>query len=303
MHSPSTRKSPYYSLLALVPVAALLSACATRQPDRGKPVPGISDSIVTEGRILEYFEKTATLPPGATMVVKDWQPAPAPGWSTGTLRIESGFRSQEINLVVTNDGRYMVRGDLIDLTVDPLQSVRDKIALDGQPVRGAVEAPVTIVEYSDFQCPYCAKASHTIEQELLAAYPGKVRLVHKNFPLTQIHPWAQDAAVAAECALAQSNDGYWKVYEALFEQQRTITPDNLKEKVLEVGALAKLDPEVLAACYDTKATLPAVQSDIAEGSALGVNSTPTFFVNGRRVAGAMPIDSFRALIDRELAGR
>ncbi|HVN85801.1 MAG TPA: DsbA family protein [Candidatus Binatia bacterium] len=282
---------------------ALLFAGCAAQLHGGSSTPPIASRSATEQRILDYFRKTAVIPPASNLQIVDWKSAGVPGWNQAMLKIDSGFRSQEINFVVSEDGRYLIRGEVVDLTTDPLQSVREKIDLKGQPIRGAADAPVTIVEYSDFQCPFCAKASQTLENDVLPAYLGKVRLVHKNFPLTQIHPWAQNAAVAAECAREQGNDGYWKLYDALFRQQKTITPINLREKVLDVSGAAGLDRQALAKCYDGKATAAQVQADLAEGNALGVNSTPTFFVNGRRLAGAVPADSFRNVIDQELGQR
>ena len=262
---------------------------------------GPADRPATEARITDYLRKTAALPPGTTLQISDWGAADMPGWSKATVQVSSGNRSQQVAVVVSNDGHYMIRGEVVDLTVDPLKAIRDKIDLKGQPVRGAADAPVIIVEYSDSQCPFCARASQTVEHDLLAAYPGKVKLVHKNFPLTQIHPWAQNAALFAECALLQNNDGYWKLYELFFQQQKTLTPANLKEKVLEAAGAAGLDRQKLADCFDSKATAAQVQADVGEGTALGVNSTPMFFVNGHRLSGAQPAEAFRAIIDQELA--
>ena len=288
--------------LRLVGGLALLAIAGCASQMRGNVGGEIisGDRAAFEQRIVSYFRKTAIIPPGSNLQVSNWDSTGVSGWSKATLKIDSGFRSQEINFVVSNDGRYLVRGEMVDLTLDPLRSVREKIDLKDQPFRGPADAPVTIVEYSDFQCPFCAKASQTLEHEVLDAYPGKLKLVHKNFPLTQVHPWAQNAAIAAECGLLQSNDGYWALYDALFHQQKTITPMNLREKVLTAAGSAGLDRQKLERCYDGKTTAPQVQADVAEGNALGVNSTPTFFINGHKLAGAVPADSFRSVIDGEL---
>jgi protein-disulfide isomerase len=226
-----------------------------------------------------------------------------PGWTKGTLKVTAGPRSQQGTILVSNDGRYLLRGEPVDLTVDPLQAIRAKINLSNQPSRGPADAPVTVVEYSDFQCPYCAKASAIVEHDLLTAYPDKVRLVHKSFPLTNIHPWAMSAAIAARCAFEQNNEAYWVLYEAFFSEQKTITPANVKDKALAAARRTTIDLALFETCYDGKATAAAVQADVAEGNAVGVNSTPTFFVNGRRIAGAAPLESFRAAVDAELAAR
>ncbi len=294
-----------FGLIVLLLVAVAMTGCASLRrgvglaPGKAEP----KDRPAAEARMIRYIRTAASLPADAKVEVTGWNAATVPGWNIANVQIDSGGRSQQVKVTVSQDGRYLSRGELVDLTVDPAQAIRNKIDLKGQPVRGAPDASVTVVEYSDFQCPFCARAAHTVEHELLEAYPGKVKLVHKNFPLTQIHPWAESGAIAAECALAQQNDGYWKVYETLFEQQKAITPANLKDKVLEVAGQAGLDTQKLGDCYDTKATAAQVQADMAEASVLGVNSTPTFFVNGQRISGAQPIESFRALVDQALGSR
>jgi protein-disulfide isomerase len=176
----------------------------------------------------------------------------------------------------------------------------NKIALDNQPERGAKDAKVTIVEYSDFQCPFCARVYATLENEVLKDYGDKVRFVFKNFPLTSIHPWAEDGAVAAGCAFQQGNDKFWTMYNGLFSKQSEITRDNLREKASGIAKDGGLDVEKFQDCLDGRKSLDAVKADESEGTALGVNSTPTFFINGRRLSGAQSGQDFKQMIDQEL---
>src|SRR5262249_11427913 len=147
---------------------------------------------------------------------------------------------------------------------------------------------VTLVEYTDFQCPFCSKAHGTL-QDVLKGYEGKVKIMYKGLPLN-IHNWAEDGAVAGACIYQQNNDAFWKAVDYFFTNQKEITKETLKTKVLEFAKTANLDTDKLSKCMDDKASLPQVQADMAEAQALGFNSTPSFLVNGRPVVGALTAD-------------
>ncbi|MFI5394454.1 MAG: thioredoxin domain-containing protein [Candidatus Binatia bacterium] len=254
-----------------------------------------------EQRIEGYIKKTGSLPPEVTLKVIDAAPAEVPSMLNVTLEASNGGNTQKVPLLVSRDGRYFIQGRLVDLTVDPYKAVVEKISLKDQPMRGNPDAKVTIVEYSDFQCPFCSRAYNTIESEVLKAYGDKVRLVYKNFPLSSIHPWAESGALAAACARKQSPAGFWKMYDFLFQNQQEISLDNLKEKAQGVIKEAGLDVTAFDACFDNKAALDAVKSDETEAEALGVNSTPTFFINGQKLEGAVPFENFKAVLDQALS--
>jgi protein-disulfide isomerase len=175
-----------------------------------------------------------------------------------------------------------------------------KISLKNVPSRGPANAKVTIVEYSDFQCPFCSRGYQTLENQVLKDYGDKVRFVYKNFPLP-MHPWAEPAAVATECAREQKPEAFWKLYKFYFENQRDITPQNLKDKSLEVLKDDGVDPAKFSDCFDNKKTLDLVKAEQAEGGSVGVSGTPAFIINGRLISGAQPYENFKAVIDDELA--
>jgi protein-disulfide isomerase len=258
-----------------------------------------SDETIGQ-RVVEYFGKAVTTP-GVTFKVTKIEPAEMPGWRKGHLEAALGEQKQDVLFYVSDDGRYLFRGEAVDLTLDPFMALMQKMKLDGEPSRGPTDAKVTVVEYSDFECPYCASAWETFEKEVYPQYKDKVRFVFKQMPLSQIHPWAEDAALATECALLQGNDQFWKLYDGLFGQQRQITKDNVTAKVEEIATTAGLDVPALKDCLAGKKTLDAVKADQAEAASVGVNSTPTFFVNGRRVQGAQA-DALKQAIDQALAG-
>lgn len=169
-----------------------------------------------------------------------------------------------------------------------------KVPLGMSPVRGPGDAWVTMVEFGDYECPYCG-AEEPIVRELLQAYPTQLRLVFKNFPLTSIHPYAQGAAIAAECAQAQGL--FWPMHDLLMQNQTALQSQNLPTYAAQAG----LDVTTWQACLTTAAPAQAVAADVTLGTSLGVSGTPTFFINGQEVVGAVPLAQLKAVIDAQLA--
>ena len=176
-----------------------------------------------------------------------------------------------------------------------LEAPRVSVAASASnPALGSASAPVTLVEFSDYQCPFCQRVEPTLKR-LRAVYGDKLRIVWKDFPLTQIHPQAVKAGEAAHCAGDQGK--YWELHDVLFTKQQELQPDDLKRHALELG----LDAAKFNQCLDSSKYAERVSEGVAEGGALGVNSTPTIFINGRRLSGAQPYEVFAAVIDEELA--
>jgi len=164
---------------------------------------------------------------------------------------------------------------------------------DKDPLRGNPSAPVTIVEFSDYQCPYCARVTPTLAR-VREAYGDKVRIIYKDYPLPN-HPQAQKAAEAARCAGEQKK--YWEMHDAMFANQQALQVPGLKQTARAIG----LDGTAFDQCLDSGKWAPAVREAADLGEKMGVNSTPTLYVNGRPVVGAMPFENFKAIIDEELA--
>ena len=176
-----------------------------------------------------------------------------------------------------------------------LEAPRVNVAASAaNPSLGGSAAPVTLIEFSDYQCPYCQRVEPTLKR-LRAVYGDKLRIVWKDFPLTQIHPQAAKAGEAAHCAGDQNK--YWELHDVLFNKQQELQLDDLKRHALELG----LDTASFNQCLDSSKYGARVREGMTEGSALGVNSTPTIFINGRRLSGAQPYEVFAAVIDEELA--
>jgi protein-disulfide isomerase len=176
-----------------------------------------------------------------------------------------------------------------------MEAPRFDVALsDTDPSLGSAKAPVTLIEFSDFQCPFCQRVAPTLKK-IRQTYGDKVRIVWKDFPLTQIHPQAFKAGEAGHCAAEQGK--FWEYHDQLFGNQQALMPDDLKKHAASTG----MDVERFTACLDTSKHAERVREGVAQGTRLGVNSTPTIFVNGRRVSGAQPYEVFAAVIDEELS--
>ena len=167
-----------------------------------------------------------------------------------------------------------------------------EVATEGEPSLGPTNAPVTIVEFSDFQCPYCRQAQGALKQ-LMAAYEGKVKLVFRDFPLRNIHPQAQKAAEAAQCAAEQQK--FWPYHDKLFAASN-LQMDELKKFAQELG----LNLEQFTACLDASKYAGGIDADMRAGQNVGVNATPTFFVNGYLLSGAASYERFKELVDAAL---
>ena len=206
-------------------------------------------------------------------------------------RIEAGLRQQR-----TGERRAEFIGGLrakadVRGVVEP---PRMKVTVGDDPARGPADAPVTIVEFSDFQCPYCSRATATLKK-LDASYPGKIRVVYRDFPLVQIHPNAARAAEAAACADEQGK--FWPMHDAMFEHQDKLGEADLKASAAALG----LDATAFNRCLDSGRHTARWKVDAAEAERYGVTSTPAFFINGRLVVGAQPYEAFARVVDEELA--
>jgi protein-disulfide isomerase len=181
--------------------------------------------------------------------------------------------------------------------IDPnvfLEPQRTEIATAGYPSRGPAAAPVTIVEFSDFECPFCGGLVPTL-QAIEKSYGNQVRIVYRQFPLRKIHPDAEKAAEAALCANAQGR--FWEMHDSLFGHQEDLTVDALKARAVAL----KLNAAAFNACLDSGTQAAAIDKDIAAGGQAGVTGTPTMFINGRKIVGNQPYARIREIVEDELA--
>jgi len=182
------------------------------------------------------------------------------------------------------------------------QSPPIKLNVEGQPSFGPADAPVTIVEFGDLQCPSCRAEAPLLRQLIPDLYPNKVRIVFKDYPLESIHPWARAASIAGRCVFRQNPRAFWKFYDWDYENQDDITVENLKSKVLGWAKENGIASAQLESCIDSKATDADVARNISEGKAAEVRGTPTLFVNGVKAA-SVQIPALQQMIEKELAAR
>jgi protein-disulfide isomerase len=201
------------------------------------------------------------------------------------VKVTDGKGQSETGTVyVTKDGRYMFRGEIRDLNADPFAANVAKLHVEGFPSKGPADAKVTAVEFSDFECPHC-REMFEILKVVEPEFP-QVRFVFKDFPLTAIHPWAMTAALGARCAYQASPEAYWKFQDSVFTNQNAITADNAWDQITAYATAAGVSADSLHACMASPDTKKFIDDEIAEGKSLPVESTPTFFINGRPVINA-----------------
>lgn len=214
------------------------------------------------------------------------------------IEVKSETGGDSIKMYLTKDGRYLLRGELNDLTVDTLAANMAKMKLEGAPVLGNPNAPITIVEYSDFECPVC-RGLHDALRGLLPKYP-QVKVIFKDYPIEQIHPWARTAALAGRCAYQQDPRAFWKIYDLIYDNQDLISASNAYDKMIDYAGRAGLNADTFKTCLASSQAAAEVDASIANGTLLEVRSTPTLFINGRKLVGADP-HALQQYIDYEVA--
>src|SRR3990170_4964473 len=185
------------------------------------------------------------------------------------------------------------QGAKVAIFLEEPEPIRVAVKGEGAFVKGPKDAPVTLVEFTDFHCPFCGRAVATLK-DVMREYDGKIRWVFRDFPIASLHPMAAKAAEAARCAGEQGK--FWEYHDLLFEGQSQATIEDFKRSAEQL----KLDPKSFEQCLDSGKHQAAVEADVQEGARLGVTGTPTFFINGRILVGAQPLETFRKVIEAEL---
>jgi protein-disulfide isomerase len=214
-------------------------------------------------------------------------PSPAPDYYRVTIQVTYNGQTDNGDLFVSKDGKTVLRGDIFELNKDPYAGVRAHLNAEGNPSTGPENAPVTLVEFADFECPHCKDfndAFATLQQK----FPHKIRLIYKDYPLSDIHPWAETAAIAARCAFLQSPADFWKMHDAIFKNQDGITPDDAWDTLNGYAKDEGIDPDTFKACMASPEAKKEVDANRDDALKLGVSSTPTVYVNGRPVIGGDP---------------
>lgn len=256
-----------------------------------------------ERQVRSYY----SIPPGVKITVGPPRQSEFPGYDALTISMDGNGKKQDYDFLLSKDGKTLLRVTRFDLTKDPYAETMKKIDLGGRPVRGNKEAKVVLVNYDDFECPFCSRMHQTLFPELLKEYGDRVEFVYKDFPLSEIHPWATHAAVDANCLVAQNNDAYWDFADYIHANQREVSSEKTRDAqyaaldrlTTEQGQKHNLDQTKLQSCIKAQND-DAVKASVKEGESVGVSATPTMFVNGQEMDGALPVSDLRAALDRAL---
>ncbi len=282
--------------MRLAVFAALCLSLPALVSAQEKPKPALDKT-----RMEAYVRHLLAVIPEVQLKIDDPKPSSASDLQQVDVHFTYQGRSQDETFYISKDGQHIIRGVVYNLAQNPFQEDLDKLKTSGAPSFGAAAATVTLVEFGDFECPNCKEEAKTLRDNVPSQFATQVRVVFKDFPLEQIHPWAKAAAIDGRCIFRQSPAAFWKFHDWIYEHQLEITPDNLKTQVTDFAkTAADIDGLQLGRCMDTKATEAEVDASIAEGRALHVDATPTLFLNGRRLVGNYPWQNIEQIISGEL---
>ena len=281
----------YFALLGLL--AAILAVVSTLFA-QGPTQPA------TREKIINYIRQRFSIAATVKITITDLRETTYPDFYVTSVTVDDGKDKRTQPFFVSKNMRYLVEGSLFNLGGDPRADIVRLISIKDQPTQGPSSAPVTLVEYSDLECPVCARMQEELETDIVPKYGNKLRVVFKEFPLVAIHDWALAAAVAAQCTYQIDPAKYVDFRSAVYKNQESVNGDHARDLLLHIAAEAGVDNMKLAACIDAKDSLPRVEANIREADALGVAQTPTIFINGRTLVGAPPSADVYKVIDEAL---
>jgi protein-disulfide isomerase len=272
--------------------------------------PGLSSSVANavptdpakDAALKIYLQKHFKIPSDQMITLGPAVKTPIDGLLARqlTVRTDQG-QTVGATLFVDQSERHAIIGQYIDTSTEPWGRVNmGAVTLDDRPSQGPADAPITIVEFADFECPFCAHAFSIMETLVNTTYKGKVRLIFKNYPLNA-HPWAMKAAEAAECARMQNPTAFWDFARYFYNNQGSINIKNIQDHVDKLARQEKLDAPSLKVCMDNPQTEARIKQDQNDGNSIRVSSTPSFFVNGIPVVGLGDSKVMDFVIGSELA--
>lgn len=281
-------------LLAL----GLAAGCKAQAPSNAASDAVLNRRIEVMVRAQYNVPQDYAVTPGAR------KPSQIPGYDTLPVSLSHGDKTHEVEFLISSDNKTLARLEKFDLDKDPVFS----IDVAGRPIRGNPNAKVTVINFDDLECPYCARLHQSLFPSTLERYKDKVRFIYKDDPLVEMHPWAMHASVDANCLAAQSGETYWTFVDYLHSHGQEVNGEdrNLQKSFAALDRIArqeatlgKLDGERLNACL-AKQDETQIRASAKEADALGINGTPALFVNGERIDGAQPEELVWMVIDRAL---
>jgi protein-disulfide isomerase len=274
--------------LGLMAPTSGAQAAPDKPPVAGKPASSVPTPEQTplQKTIEAYLRNLYAFGPDVQLSVSAPKETGIAGLLEISVSVKTAEGAEDAKFYVSKDGKYLIRGEVSDLAKDPLAQNRALIDMKDAPSLGDPKAAVTVVEFSDFECPVC-RSLHDVMRGMLRNYP-QVRVVFKDFPIEVLHPWARTAALAGRCAYQQDPAAFWKIYDSIYDHQEIISAENAWMKMSEYAGQAGLNADSFRACMASPEAGAAMDASRANGQKLEVSSTPTIFVNGRRLVGADP---------------
>jgi protein-disulfide isomerase len=278
-----------------------LGCSAQSPPSPPSPLSPPADIV----RAIErHVRAQYSLPPDVKVILGPLRSSEFANYDALTVTFSSPDKKRDFEFLLSHDHKALVRVTRFDLSSDPYAEIMKKIDVSGRPTRGNKDAKVTVVNYDDFECPFCSRMHATLFPGLFKEYGDRVLFIYKDYPLEEIHPWAVHAAVNANCLAAQNGDAYWDYADYLHGNQHAIGGEGGPNAELDKLAILQaqkhnLDVAKLQACLKAQ-DQKAVRASMHEGDIVGVEATPTMFVNGQKLDGAVPPDEVRLALDQAL---
>lgn len=291
---------------AFLVLAMICLGCSAQSPPSSSQSAATAPADVNhiiERHVRAYY----SLPPDVKVILGPLRSSEFPDFDAITVTVAEPNKKHDYEFLLSHDHKTLIRITRMDLSVDPYSAVMKKIDVTGRPTRGNKDAKVTLVNYDDFECPFCSRMHATLFPEIFKEYGDRVLFIYKDYPLEEIHPWAVHAAVDANCLNSQNADAYWDYVDYLHRNQHTIGEEKGREgQYAELDKLATLqgqkhnvDVPKLQACLKAQDET-AVRASMNEGDSLKVDATPTMFINGQKLDGALPAEDVRAALDQAL---
>jgi len=290
--------------LSRIQIFAGLLAVGLAVGCKAQPAPQAAPDAQLSRRIELVVRAQFNVPPDIDLAVGERKPSKFNGFDEMPVILSHGARKQSIDFLISTDNKTLARLDQFSLARD----MASLIDVSGRPIRGNPAAKVTVINFDDLECPYCAQMHRTLFPATMDRYKDMVRFVYKDNPLSEIHPWAVHAAVDGNCLAAQSTSVYWAYVDYLHSHGQEVTgPDRNTEKSFaaldritrEQGTAGKLDAGKLDGCI-AKQDETVVRASMKEAEALGIEGAPAVFVEGERINGALPEAQVWTVIDRAL---
>jgi len=283
------------------------TGCSAQSNSATQPATGSGNvSPELQQRIVHQISSQYDLPPDVGVSVGQRKPSDIAGFDTVAVTLSGHGKEQKIDFLLSQDDKTLARMTRMDLTHDVYADRAGKMDLQGRPVRGNPDAKVTIVNYDDYQCPFCSRLHSTLTQEILPQYGDKIKIVYKDYPLP-MHPWAKHAANDANCLAKESPTSFWEFADYVHANQRDITGDkdlnksfaSLDKIALDLGKKNGANVNALQTCIKNQPE-NVLNGSMSEAETIGVQATPTMFINGQKLEGAVDADDVKLVLNEQL---